>query len=94
MPSRGRFPASDSEKHKFRFVTFRASLLLQRGVPRVADDERAEDGSDSRPGSRDSDGGGAGTDELGRAVDVFARRGGLEGSALDTRGGGGPRSLW
>ena len=76
------------------FVTFRASLLLQRGVPRVADDERSEDGSDTRPGSRDSDGGGAGADELGRAVNVLARRGGLKGSALDARGGGGPRSLW
>ena len=70
-----------------------SSLLLERWVPGVADDEGSEHRPNPRPGPGDSDGGRAGADELGRAVDVFARRGGLQCAHLHARGGRGPRSL-
>ena len=70
-----------------------SSLLLERGVPGVADDQRAEHGADSRAGAGDADGGRARSDELGRAVDVLARRGGLDGARLHAGRRGGPRCL-
>ena len=48
---------------------------LERGVPGVADDQRAEHGPDSRAGAGDAHGGRARADELDRVVDVLARRG-------------------
>ena len=38
--------------------------------PRVADDERSEDGADTGAGAGDADRGSAGADVLGRRVDV------------------------
>jgi len=67
----------------------REELLLEGGVAGIADDEGAEDGSDSGSGTGHADGGGAGADELGGRVDVLARHGGGDGAALRAGGGGG-----
>jgi len=72
--------------------------LLKRGVASVADDEGAEDGSDTGSRSGDTDGGGASTDVLGGGVNVLRHRGGLDTPATrhagalpaaDGRGSGG-----
>ena len=57
-------------------------LLLEGGVPGVADDQGAEDGADAGAGAGDADGGGAGADELGGAVNVLPGGAGLEGAAV------------
>merc|ERR550539_1792374 len=56
-------------------------LLLEAGVPGVANDEGAE------PGSSDSDSGGSGTNELGGAVNILNLAGGGEGSPGGGAGG-------
>ena len=53
-------------------------LLLERGVPGVADDEGTEYRSDTSTGTSDSDCGSAGTNELGGGVNVSGDWGGLE----------------
>lgn len=63
-------------------------LLLEGGVPGVADDEGSEDGSDSGSGAGDADGGGSGADELGGGVNVLLGHGGLKGAGVH-RGGPG-----
>merc|ERR1719234_1470935 len=64
----------------------REQLLLEGGVPGIADDEGSENGSNSSSGSCDTDGGSAGADELGRGVDV--RLGGRGGKPLRGLDGG------
>ena len=54
-------------------------LLLEGGVPGVADDEGTEDGADASAGACDAHGGGAGADELGGRVNVLPRGGGGQG---------------
>ena len=54
-------------------------LLLEARVPGVANDQRSENRSDTSSGSRDTHGGGSGSDELGGGVNVLASsRGGQE----------------
>ena len=57
-------------------------LLLEGGVPGVADDQGAEDGADSGAGSSNANGGSASADELGSAVNVLAGSAGLDGAAV------------
>jgi len=66
-------------------------LLLQGGVAGVANDEGAEDGTDTGSGASHTDGGGTSTDELGGRVNVLARDCRLQGTALLAAGGGGGR---
>merc|ERR1719193_2276944 len=69
-------------------------LLLEGGVPGVADDQGAEHGANSGSGPGDSDGGSAGSNELGSRVNVRLGGGGgeplggLHGGGALTAGGG------
>jgi len=67
----------------------REELLLQRWITRVADDQRAKYATDTRAGTSDADGGGAGADVLGRGVDVHSASAGLEASHKAGRAAGG-----
>jgi len=67
----------------------REQLLFEGGVASVALDEGTENGADTSSGSGDSDGGGAGTDEFGSAVNVLLDDGGLDATGLDDRSGPG-----
>ena len=61
-------------------------LLLEGGVPGVADDEGSEHRSNTSSGSSDSDSCGSGSDELGGGVNVP-----VGGAGLQTPDGGGAR---
>merc|ERR1719268_145258 len=65
-------------------------LLLEGGVPGVADDQGAEHGANSGSGPGDSDGGSAGSDEFGSRVNV--RLGGGGGQPLGGLHGGGAQA--
>merc|ERR1711942_547303 len=52
-------------------------LLLEGGVPGVADDQGAEHGSNSSPGASNSYGGSASTNEFGSGVNVVLLSSGL-----------------
>ena len=56
----------------------REQLLLQGRVTRVADDQTAEHRADTGARTGHTDGGSAGTDELGGTVDVPSDRAGLQ----------------
>merc|ERR1719508_719614 len=73
----------------------REQLLLQAGVPRVSDDERSEDGSNSSSGSSHSNSGGSSSDELCGGVNVSVVGGGGERAGLHghARLGSHPRHL-
>ena len=65
-------------------------LLLERGVPGVADDEGPEDGADSSTRSSDSHGGSSSSDELGSRVNVLLGSGGVD--EVGGLHGGGPHA--
>ena len=50
----------------------REELLLEGGIPGVADDEGAEDGADTGAGSGNANGSSAGANVLGRGIDVHS----------------------
>jgi len=58
-------------------------LLLERRVPGIADDERAEDGADSGAGPGDAHRRSTGPDVLGRRIDIQSTGRSLEGSGSD-----------
>ena len=66
-------------------------MLFEGWVTGIADDEGAEDGTDTGSGASHTDGGGTSTDELGGRVNVLARDCRLQGTALLAAGGGGGR---
>ena len=65
-------------------------LLLEGGVPGVADDERPEDRADTSTRSSNSNGGGSSSDELGSGVNVLLGSGGAE--EVGGLHGGGPHA--
>merc|ERR1719158_2607746 len=62
-------------------------LLLERGVPGVADDEGPEDRADTSSGPGNTNGGSSGSDELGSGVNVLLGSGGVD-EAGGLHGGG------
>ena len=56
--------------------SIREKLLLEAGVPGVADDEGSENGADTSSRAGNSDGGGSGSNELGGGVNIRLSCGG------------------
>ena len=65
-------------------------LLLERGVPGVADDEGPEDGADASTRSSNTNGGSSGSNELGSRVNVLLGSGGVD--EVGGLHGGGPHA--
>lgn len=57
-------------------------LLLERGVAGIADDQAAEDRSNTGSRASHADGSSAGTDELGSRVDISSDQGGVQTARL------------